>query len=166
MWARGQNERWAEMEDELEGEKIGLLLTLHNPPALGRVCGSAAVFFGDFSAVRWSAGASGGYRVSSVYSGNMSRDVKSQDVSFRGTIDPTVSVGGKPGRSDHISPPLKGAICQDLFCIIHYVTAKNLLTLTVRTFFHHNIKTFGFKQYAINCWSAEHFMASSCRFSA
>lgn len=34
VWAGGQNERWTEMEDELEGEKIGLLLTLRNPPAL------------------------------------------------------------------------------------------------------------------------------------
>ena len=154
------------MEDELEGEKIGLLLTLRNPPALrSGLWGSAAVFFRRFLrcvVVNWSE--RGVSRVVRLQRQHEPR-LESQDVSFRGTIDPTVSVGGKPGRSDHIRPALKGAICQDLFCIIHYVTAKNLLTLTVRTFFHHNIKTFGFKQYDINCWSAEHFMAS-CRFSA
>lgn len=61
------------MEDELEGEKIGFLLTLHEAPGLGRICQEVLLSFLVISAATWwSARASGGYLMSSVFSGNMS----------------------------------------------------------------------------------------------
>ena len=58
------------MEDELQGEKIGLMLTVQNPAGL---CEEVLLPLGDFCS-RAAVGCSdrGGYRVSSVYSGNMS----------------------------------------------------------------------------------------------
>lgn len=63
------------MEDELEGEKIGLLLTVRKAPGLGQVGEEALLSFSVISTAAWcSARASGGYPMSSVYSGNMSSD--------------------------------------------------------------------------------------------
>lgn len=67
---------------------------------------STAVFTLISTAVWWSTGATWGYRMSPVYSATWAQTAESQDVSLRGTIDPTVSVGGKPGRSNHIRPTL------------------------------------------------------------
>lgn len=36
------------MEDELQGEKIGLLLTVQNAPGLGQVCEEVLLSFSDF----------------------------------------------------------------------------------------------------------------------
>lgn len=57
--------RLPEVEDEPEGEKIGLLLTVQK--LLGQKC---CCLFSDFC----SRVAVGGYHMSSVYSGNMSSD--------------------------------------------------------------------------------------------
>lgn len=60
--------------------------------------------FSDLHGCLWSAEPTGGYHMSSVYSATWAQTMESQDVSLRGTIDPTLSVGGKPGRPNHIRP--------------------------------------------------------------
>lgn len=109
----GEDKRRTEVEDEPRGEKIGLLLTEHKASGLGPLGEEGLLSFSQPCGGR--RGASRGYRVSSVCSGNMSSVLwKSQDVSFRGTIDPTGRDGGKPGRANRNGAPLKkGAICQE-----------------------------------------------------
>jgi len=68
------------------------------------LCGSAAVFSVVSTAVWWSAGATGGYRMSSVYSATWAQMVESL---VEGTIDPTVNAGGKPGGPKHIRLTLR-----------------------------------------------------------
>lgn len=116
----GEYERSTEVEDELEGEKIGLLLTVHKAPGLGQVCEEVLLSF------QWFLQPCGGRRerVGDIVccpsiAATWAQTVESQDVSCRGTIDPTGRVGGKPGRSNHIRP-LKGAICQEFSWIIHH----------------------------------------------
>lgn len=102
--------------------------------------GSAAVFSVISTAVWWSAGAAGGYRMSSVYSATWAQAVESQDVSLRGTIDPTVSVGGKAGRPDHIRATLRCHMSRVLWKI-HHSGAENTATLDERMHrMYHNIK--------------------------
>lgn len=115
--------RLTEVEDELEGEKIGLLLTAHKAAGLGQACEEVLL------SSQWILQPRGGrlQRVGDItcptsITATWAQPVESQDVSFRGTIDPTASVGGKPGRSNHIRPSLKGATCQELFWIIHDIT--------------------------------------------
>lgn len=112
--------------------------------------GSAAVFSVISTATWWSAGTTGGYRMTSVYTvaATWAQTVESQDVSFRGTIDPTVRVGWKPGRSNHIRPSLKGAICQECIWIIHNITVEDMLMLTERTYCYHRMKTVWFLRHA------------------
>ena len=77
--------------------------------------------------------------------------VESQDVSLRGTIDPILSVGGKPGRANHIRPPEKCHMLRDFLNNTSYgsdVKSKKV---------YHNINIFILTSY----WPAE-FLSCCC----
>lgn len=65
MPEREKYERLTEVEDELEREKIDLMLTAHIPASFGQVSKKALL---TSTAVWWSTGAARGYRMSPVYS--------------------------------------------------------------------------------------------------
>lgn len=86
------------MEDELSGENIVPVLTVHYPSSLGQVRGSAAVFLVISAPVWWSAAATGGISHDGPFIGQ--HELRWRKVRMpheRGTIDLTDSVGGRGG---------------------------------------------------------------------